>query len=142
MITYEFDSITVYEFDFLYHSVGWKSHDPEVISEALKHNIFSVSVYENDHIIGCGRIIGDKTMFLYLQDIIVIPEYQSKGIGTGIMHRLLDKVNELKAVSPAIRVYLGASLNKEPFYEKFGFVTRENSGLGSGMILNRLKAED
>ena len=50
---------------------------------------------------------------------MVIPEYQNKHIGTG----------------PNIRTYLGASKGKESFYEKFGFITRPNEELGSGMIL-------
>lgn len=32
-------------------------------------------------------------------------------------------------------MYLGASSGKEEFYKKFGFVTRKEAGLGSGMIL-------
>lgn len=35
-----------------------------------------------------------------------------------------------------MRVYLGASKGKEKFYERFGFITRENANLGSGMILD------
>lgn len=34
-----------------------------------------------------------------------------------------------------LRVYLGASKNKEKFYEKFGFVKRIDADLGYGMIL-------
>lgn len=32
------------------------------------------------------------------------------------------------------RVYLGASKNKEKFYEKFGFIKRIDADLGYGMI--------
>ena len=66
---------------------------------------------------------------------MVIPEYQNKHIGTGIMKNLLDKVNEYKKINPAIRTYLGASKGKEHFYEKLGFISRPNDDLGSGMIL-------
>ena len=34
-----------------------------------------------------------------------------------------------------LRVYLGASKNKEKFYEKFGFIKRIDADLGYGMIL-------
>lgn len=66
---------------------------------------------------------------------MVLPEYQSKKIGTMIMNRLLEKINELKKENPNLRVYLGASKNKEKFYEKFGFVKRIDANLGYGMIL-------
>ena len=44
-------------------------------------------------------------------------------------------INEFKKINPNIRTYLGASKGKESFYEKFGFVSRPNEELGSGMIL-------
>ena len=66
---------------------------------------------------------------------MVVPEYQSKKIGTIIMNNLLDKINEIRKENPSLRVYLGASKGKEGFYEKFGFVKRVEAGLGSGMIL-------
>ena len=33
-----------------------------------------------------------------------------------------------------MRAYLGASKGKEGFYEKLGFVKREDADLGAGMI--------
>lgn len=66
---------------------------------------------------------------------MVKPEFQNKKIGTLIMNKLLEKINELKKENPNIRVYLGASKNKEEFYERFGFVKRIDENLGYGMIL-------
>lgn len=66
---------------------------------------------------------------------MVIPEYQRKQIGTGIMEELLKHIDEYKKVNPDIRTYLGASKGKESFYEKFGFISRPNEELGAGMIL-------
>ena len=100
-----------------------------------EHTIYSLCVYDENKLIGYGRIIGDKTIFLYIQDIMVIPEYQGKKIGTGIMNKLIEKVNEYKKVNPEIRTYLGATKGKESFYEKFGFISRPNEELGAGMIL-------
>ena len=123
------------EFNYLTDSVGWGIREKNIIEEALKNTLYSLCVYDDSKIIGYGRIIGDKTIFLYIQDIMVIPEYQSKHIGTGIMENLLNKVNEYKKINPNIRTYLGASKNKEAFYEKFGFISRPNEELGSGMVL-------
>ena len=66
---------------------------------------------------------------------MIIPEYQGKKIGTGIMNTLLEKINEYKKVNPEIRTYLGASKGRESFYERFGFISRPNDDLGAGMIL-------
>lgn len=125
----------VKEYNRLTDSVGWGIRDEEIIQQALENTLYSLCVYDGDRLIGYGRIIGDKTIFLYIQDIMVIPEYQGKKIGTGIMTELLKKVEEYKKVNPNIRTYLGASKGKEDFYKKFGFVSRPNEELGAEMIL-------
>ncbi len=123
------------EFNMLTKLVGWGTRENNIVEEALKNTLYSLCVYDVDKLIGYGRIIGDKTIFLYIQDIIVIPEYQGKKIGTGIMNKLIEKINEYKKINSEIRTYLGASKGKEHFYEKFGFVSRPNEELGAGMIL-------
>lgn len=135
MIKYIEQTPSADEFNYLTNSVGWGIREKNIIEEALKNTLYSLCVYDNDKLIGYGRIIGDKTIFLYIQDIMVIPEYQSKHIGTGIMNNLLNQINQYKKINPDIRTYLGASQGKESFYEKFGFITRPNEELGSGMIL-------
>lgn len=122
------------EFNQLTEAVGWGRRENVIVEEALKHTLYSVCVYDEDKLIGYGRIIGDKTIFLHIHDVMVRPEYQGIGIGTGIMNKILYKVNEYRRVNPGIRVYLGASEGKEGFYEKFGFVGRPNENLGAGMI--------
>jgi len=126
---------TVDEFNFLTSSVGWGIRENNIVEEALNNTLYSLCVYDNDNLIGYGRIIGDKTIFLYIHDVMVLPEYQGKYIGSGIIERLLKQINEYKKINSGIRVYLGAAKGKEGFYEKFGFVARPNSELGAGMIL-------
>ena len=123
------------EFNYLYDAVGWGAYDNDITKQALDNTYYSVSVYDNNKIIGYGRLIGDTICFMYIHDIMVLPTYQNQKIGTLIMNKLLDKVNELKKINPDIRVYLGASKGKEGFYKHFGFVDRKDAGLGSGMIL-------
>lgn len=123
------------EYNYLTNSVGWGIRENNIVEEALKNTLYSLCVYDDNKLIGYGRIIGDKTIFLYIQDIMVIPEYQNKHIGTEIMENLLTQINEYKKINPNIRTYLGASKGKESFYEKFGFISRPNDDLGSGMIL-------
>ena len=127
---------TVDEFNQLTEVVGLGRRENVIVEEALKHTLYSVCAYDEDKLIGYGRIIGDKTIFLHIHDVMVRPEYQGIGIGTGIMNKILDKVNVYRGVNPGIRVCLGASKGKEGFYEKFGFVGRPNESLGAGMAWN------
>ena len=123
------------EFNYLYDAVGWGSYDEKVSEKALANTMYSVSVYDDDKIIGYGRLIGDGICFMYIHDVMVEPKYQNQKIGSRIMNKLLEKINHIKLENPYVRVYLGASKGKEKFYEKFGFITREDANLGSGMIL-------
>lgn len=127
---------TVDEFNQLTEAVGWGRCENAIVEEALKYTLYSVCVYDEDKLIGYGRIIGDKTIFLHIHDVMVRPDYQGMGIGTGLMNNILDEVNVYRGVNPAIRVCLGVSKGKEGFYEKFGFVGRPNESLGAGMVWN------
>ena len=128
---------SVDEFNLLYDAVGWGAYDDNITQKALDNTFYSVSAYDDNKIVGYGRIIGDTICFLYIQDIMVKPEYQGNKIGTMIMNKLLEKTNEIKQENPDLRVYLGASKNREEFYEKFGFIKRIDADLGYGMILNK-----
>lgn len=123
------------EFNTLSDSVGWGRTGEEIFKEAMKHTLFSICVYDDNKLIGYGRIIGDKTIFLHIHSVKVHPEYQGKKIGTKIMQELLKKIDEYKEINPDIRTYLGAAKDKEGFYEKFGFERRPNGDVGAGMIL-------
>lgn len=135
MIKYSEEKISVENFNYLNEKVGWGKRDKIVVKEALDNTLYSITVYDEKKVIGYGRIIGDKTIFLYIQDIIVIPEYQGNKIGTEIMNKLLKKIDEYKKINPEIRTYIGPSLGRESFYKKFGFKTRKEAGLGEGMVL-------
>lgn len=125
----------VEEFNMLYDQVGWGAYDNAISKKSLDNTFYSVSVYDDEKCIGYGRIIGDTICFLYIQDVMVKPNYQGNKIGTMIMNKLLEKIDEVRKENPDARVYLGASKNKEEFYEKFGFVKRIDEDLGYGMIL-------
>lgn len=123
------------EFNLLYDSVGWGAYDKEIAKKSMENTYYSISIYDDKKIIGYGRLIGDGICFMYVQDVMVTPEYQNRKIGTLIIEKLIAKIKEIKDYNPNVRTYLGASKGKERFYERFGFITRIDAGLGSGMIL-------
>ena len=135
MISFKEKNKNVEEFNLLYNAVGWGAYSEEISKTALENTFYSISVYDDDKIVGYGRLIGDNICYMYVHDIMVVPEYQGQKIGSMIMKKLLEKINEIKKENPDLRVYLGASKNREKFYEKFGFIKRTEADLGYGMIL-------
>lgn len=125
---------TVAEFNSLTESVGWGMEPKDVVQKALEHTLYAVCAYDGDRIIGHARLIGDGALFVYVQDVMVRPEYQAKGVDTGLMQQVVEHIDALKEKSANLRAYLGASVGKERFYRKFGFETRRDAGLGEGMV--------
>ena len=135
MITYKEFTPSPQQFNQLTDSVGWGTRDEAVVEKALANSLYCLGAFDGDKLIGFARIIGDETIFLYIQDVMVMPEYQGQKVGTGIMEKLIEKINDYKKVNSGIRTYLGASAGKEDFYTRFGFETRAGAGLGPGMVL-------
>jgi len=48
-----------------------------------------------------GRIVGDGVTICYIQDVIVLPEYQGKGIGKAIIVYGKIKMKRMVAKNPA-----------------------------------------
>lgn len=62
-------------------ATGFKDRPIEQVEQALKNNLFDVTAVYNDEVIGMGRLVGDGVMYWYLQEIIVLPQFQGQGIG-------------------------------------------------------------
>lgn len=72
-----------------------------------------------------ARTIGDMGLCYYIKDVVVIPEYQHKGIGRMMIDEILAFIRENGASGTDITVELCAMPDKIPFYERFGFRANE-----------------
>ena len=70
-------------------ATGFMDRPIDQVEKALKNNLFDVTAVYNGEVIGMGRLVGDGYMYWYLQEIIVLPEFQGQGIGTRIQPREL-----------------------------------------------------
>jgi ribosomal protein S18 acetylase RimI-like enzyme len=78
---------------------------------------FHISVYDGDKLIGYIDTVSYGVTDAYIQDLIVHPEYQGKGIGTELMNRTI-------AYLKARKIYMISVVFEEkllPFYKRFGF---------------------
>lgn len=119
------------EYNSLRYSAGWEMIKGEEIDLALKSSLYVLSVMKDNNIIGMGRVLGDGKLVFYIQDLIILPEFQNRKIGYMLMEKLMNYIKE-NAVDGAF-VGLMSAKGKERFYEKFGFLIRPNDFLGSGM---------
>ena len=83
VIIEEYVTINITEILPLYESVGWTNYTnrPDMLEASYKNSLKILAAWKNDKLIGVIRGVGDGNSILYIQDIIVLPEYQKQGIG-------------------------------------------------------------
>ena len=113
-------------------STGFIERPLQQVETALKNGLFNVSAICDGKVVGMGRLVGGGVMYWYLQEIVVLPEYQGKGIGKSIVNRLIEYIKSTAIQGTIIDIGLTAVKGKEPFYEKFGFSIR-STGMGKLM---------
>lgn len=77
----------------LYKAVGWSNYyeRPEMLEQAFAGSVCILAAYEEEKLIGLIRAVGDGHSIMFIQDILVYPEYQRKGVGTALMTTLLEQ---------------------------------------------------
>lgn len=110
----------------LYTSVGWAAYTdyPEVLRQSFENSLLILAAYENGRLLGLIRAVGDGYSIVFVQDILVFPEYQRKGVGSALLQALLDKYSHVRQVELAT----DNTLKNIAFYKKMGF--REMSEIG------------
>jgi predicted GNAT family N-acyltransferase len=112
--------------------IGWGALHPVVAESGFKNSIYQICIKENDLLIGYGRLFQDSESTFCIQDIIVKPSYQRKGLGFKIMEDIMRYVNG--NLEKGCMVWLLASAGKESFYKKFGFMKKPNEKYSCEMI--------
>ncbi|HKM34207.1 MAG TPA: GNAT family N-acetyltransferase [Lachnospiraceae bacterium] len=76
----------------LYNSVGWINYttNPAMLKNAFQNSLKVYGAYEDNKLLGIVRVVGDGYSIIYIQDILILPEYQHQGIGTKLLIIILD----------------------------------------------------
>ena len=62
-----------------------------------------------------GRIVGDGAVICYIQDLIIIPEYQSRHIGSMLIERLIAYVKSITLKDSRMMLCLMCAKGREVF---------------------------
>ena len=103
----------------LYESVGWVFYckHPEVLRKAYANSLCTLAAYEDEKLVGLIRSVGDGHTILFIQDLLVYPEYQRRGIGTALVNALLDRYPHVYQIELAT----DNTEKTVAFYKSFGF---------------------
>lgn len=121
------------QYNQLREAVGWGVYTEDVIERALPNTLYCLCAFVDGELVGMARVIGDRAMVYYIQDVIVLPAYQRQGIGAQMMDRVMAYIRA--HASHNTIVGLMAACGKEPFYEQYGFTRRPTERLGAGMTI-------
>lgn len=113
-------------------TVGMAYYEGELHRKAFENSYVVVFVFDEDRLIGLGRALSDGAYQAALYDIAVLPEYQGNNIGTEIMNRILEKVQQFNVI-------LYASPGKEIFYKKLKFRMLKT---GMALFTNSVKMKE
>ncbi len=108
----------------LYDSVGWAIYTRDIteLRSALEGSDFLVIAEENNALIGLARALSDDASIVYIQDILVRPSHQGRGIGKGLVRAILKRYEHVRQ-----KVLLTDDRPEQlQFYASLGFKNTRN----------------
>lgn len=83
-----------------------------------------LGAYESDQLVGIIRAVGDGQTIAFVQDIIVLPEYQKQGIGTKLLKTLMDRYKDVYQ----IELLTDHTEKTKAFYRSVGLTAADEMG--------------
>ncbi|CEP90526.1 MAG: GNAT family N-acetyltransferase [Paeniclostridium sordellii] len=99
MINYkEFDSSMIEEIKDIYKKESWNAYlkDDEKLIRAFDNSLYIMGAFDNCKLVGFIRCVGDGEHILIVQDLIVEPKYQQRGIGTYLFKTIMQKYSNVR----------------------------------------------
>ncbi|MFD0681504.1 MULTISPECIES: GNAT family N-acetyltransferase [unclassified Paenibacillus] len=88
----------------------------ELLYKALVQSWHVICAYNQERLIGKGRIVSDGVINAYICGLVVHPDYQNQGIGSEMIRKLVEKGRESK-----LHIQLLCTEENIPYYNKLGF---------------------
>lgn len=110
----------------LYAGVGWTAYtdEPEKLREGFAHSLLILAAYEGERLVGLIRVVGDGHTIVWIQDILVHPDYQRRGIGSALIKTVLDRYAHVRQIELAT----DDAPETVAFYKSHGFIRLDEIG--------------
>ena len=122
----EYTDCNMDEVLLLYASVGWTSYTdhPQMLERAFQGSREVLGAYAEERLIGLIRIVGDGASIVYIQDLLVHPDFQGKGIGSVLLREVMRRNAHVYQKC----LVTDNSEKSIAFYQKNGFILHEQFG--------------
>lgn len=128
------NQLTTEDFIRLFQSAGWGNPSNELVQVSLENSYVTFSVEEDGMVVAMARLLGDGGMAFYLKDLVVLPEYQGRGIGKFLIAHVEKYIKGEMKDGWKTCLELMSAKGKEDFYKKQGFEERPTVTGGAGMM--------
>lgn len=110
----------------LYSSVGWTAYTdhPESLKRGFERSLQILGAYVENTLVGILRAVGDGETVVFIQDILVKPDFQRQGIGAALLKEALSRYTHVRQ----IQLSTDNTEKTIAFYRSCGF--RELSEIG------------
>jgi len=77
----------------LYGKNNWVEYtnEPNSLFSGIRQSLDKIGAYDEDKLVGLIRTVGDGKTIVYVQDILVLPTYHRKGIGSNLLQLIVDR---------------------------------------------------
>jgi GNAT superfamily N-acetyltransferase len=84
----------------LYTEVGWTAYTENfpVLEQGYPTSLLVLAAYEGDELLGMIRVVGDGFTIVFVQDLLVFPKHQRKGVGTALLKAVLDRYPDVRQI--------------------------------------------
>ena len=84
----------------LYTEVGWVEYteNMQALEKGYQNSLLVLAAYENDELLGIIRVVGDGYTVIFVQDILVFPDKQRKGVGTALLKAVLERYSDVRQI--------------------------------------------
>ncbi len=132
-ISYIGRSIMPQEFMHVREALGLPALGFPVAARAVRDDLFNVVVLlDGETPVACGRVIGDGVLTFLVQDVLVVPKMQRKGIGSKVMEIILGHLEQV--AQPGAFIGLMAAPGTEGFFARHGFAARPEDAPGMQLL--------
>ena len=71
---------------------------PEALRRGFAGSLLTLAARENGTLVGLLRAVGDGCTVVLVQDLLVRPDHQRRGIGTALMQAALERFRSVRQV--------------------------------------------
>ena len=112
----------------LYRQVGWQAYlqDDEKLARAFQKSLYVLGAFDEGKLVGFVRCVGDGEHIVLVQDLLVAPDYQGKGIGKALFSQVWNRYEDVRMFHV---VTDGEDVRDNAFYHSFGMKPLDQGGM-------------